>query len=403
MTYDKNQSLAIERACTSRVCLISGGAGTGKTTIVRAIADRIEAEGGRPKLCAFAGKAAARLREACQRPAYTIHRVMGWNGSRFMCETLEGLSIIVDEASMLPASLLAAIIERKPARLVLVGDEAQLPPVGEAQPYHDLLALRPQLATNLTHCYRNSEAVFKAASAIRTGICPPMQLTTPGESWALINTGDARQTQAQVLEWATGPDWDFEQDIILCPRNGEAKEDGAMMEGTVRGLNAAIAQAVLPRAEGVKFVVGDRIICGHNFQDKDVWNGTTGTVAGIDTDGSVWMKTDVPVIDHNRTAPDAENGSVVYTDRVLFTRGERNELSLAYALTTHKAQGSQARNVLVVCLSRDIPCNLISRSWLYTSVTRARAAAVVCGQVAAFKAGIQLTYPKRTVIQELAG
>jgi exodeoxyribonuclease V alpha subunit len=89
------------------------------------------------------------------------------------------------------------------------------------------------------------------------------------------------------------------------------------------------------------------------------------------------------------------------TDRVLFSRSERNHLSLAYALTTHKAQGSQYRRVLVVCLQRDLHC-LLDRSWIYTAVTRAKHAAVVCGQSQAFRDGIKRVTEKHTAIQELA-
>jgi exodeoxyribonuclease V alpha subunit len=166
-------------------------------------------------------------------------------------------------------------------------------------------------------------------------------------------------------------------------------------------LNAAIAQAVLPRDEKTKFRVGDRVINNKNLPELDCWNGTTGRVAAIDTDGGIWVQTDVPVIDRNRTPAGAENGAIVYTSRVLFTKQTRGNLSLAYALTCHKAQGSQARRVIVVCLNRDTHC-LLERSWIYTAVTRAREAAVVVGQVSAFRAGVAKVEHKRTVLQELA-
>ena len=398
---DVRQLEAVSRATSAaRVTLISGGAGTGKTTIIRNIADALEAAHETPILCAFAGKAAARLREACQRPASTIHRLLNYDGKQFGAapDALSGQSVIIDEASMIDAALLAEVVRRKPRRLILVGDQAQLPPVGRGQPYHDLLALRPDLAVNLTHCYRNKEAVFQAASAIRAGNCPPAQLTTDGEKWRLLNTGDAEQTQAALLAWVTTPGaWDFDKDMILIARNGENDAEPA----TVRGLNAAIAQAVLPRDEKTKFRVGDRVINGKNLPELDCWNGTTGKISAIDTDGGIWVQTDVPVIDRGRTPAGATNGSVVMTSRVLFTKATRGNLSLAYALTCHKAQGSQARRVIVVCLNRDTHC-LLERSWIYTAVTRAREAAVVVGQVSAFRAGVAKVEHKRTVLQELS-
>jgi exodeoxyribonuclease V alpha subunit len=401
MKLDAQQLAAVARAVSGdRVTLISGGAGTGKTTIVKNIADELERMGEKPVLCAFAGKAAARLREACGRNATTLHRLLGYDGKRFAAATdaLAGASVIIDEASMIDAALLAEVVRRKPRRLILVGDQAQLPPVGRGQPYHDLLALRPDLAVNLTRCYRNKEAVFQAASAIRAGNCPPAQLTTDGEKWRLLNTGDAERTQAALLAWVTAPEaWDFDRDIILICRNGESADEPA----TVRGLNAAIAQAVRPRDEKTKFVVGDRVINGKNLPDLDMWNGSTGRVAAIDIDGGVWVQTDVPVVDHARRPGGGDGKDVAYTNRVLFTKATRGNLSLAYALTCHKAQGSQARRVIVVCLDRDAH-GLLSRSWIYTAVTRAREAAVVVGQVSAFRAGVQKVEIKRTVLQELS-
>jgi exodeoxyribonuclease V alpha subunit len=142
-------------------------------------------------------------------------------------------------------------------------------------------------------------------------------------------------------------------------------------------------------------MVGDRVINSKNMPQKDVWNGTTGTISAIDIDGSIWVKTDEPV----QASPGA--GDDKMTDRVLFSRSERNHLSLAYALTTHKAQGSQYRRVLVICLQRDLHC-LLDRSWIYTAVTRAKHAAVVCGQTQAFRDGIKRVADKHTIIQELA-
>ena len=396
MRLDDTQLRAVDRACSdARVTLIRGGAGTGKTTLVKTICERLEEQepASKPLLCAFAGKAAARLREATGRPASTIHRMLGFDGTKFNAEpnALEGKTVIVDEASMLDCQLLAEVTRRNPKRLLLVGDQAQLPPVGRGQPYHDLLALRPNISVNLTKCYRASEAVFMASTSIRAGTMPPMQLTTPGERWSLINTGDAKRTQATVLEWVTSEKWNWDTDIVLVPRNGESVEEAA----TVRGLNRAIADAVRPRDwERTKFVVGDRVVNGKNLPLSDVWNGTTGTVSAIDIDGGVWVRVDEPVQAH----PGTDDG--VMTDRVLFSKVNRKELSLAYALTAHKSQGSQYAKVVVVCLFKDAHM-LLSRSWIYTAVTRARQAAVVCGEVGAFKAGIQKVESKQTVMQQL--
>ena len=391
---DATQLEAVNRACSdARVTLISGPGGSGKSTLVKTICERLEERNEKILLCAFAGKAAARLREATGRPASTIHRLLKYDSAKFGASDneFENATICIDEASMLDSFLLSEVTRRNPKRLVLVGDVAQLPPVGRGAPYSDLITLRPDLAVNLTKCYRASEAVYQVSTQIRAGNCPPATLTTPGERWSLIETGDAKRTQATVLEWVTSDKWDWNTDIVLVPRNGESDDEAS----TVRGLNRAIADAVRPRDwERTKFVVGDRVVNGKNLPLADVWNGTTGTVSAIDIDGGVWVRVDEPVQAH----PGTDDG--VMTDRVLFSKTNRKELSLAYALSIHKSQGSQYDKVIVVCLFKDSH-SLLSRSLLYTAVTRARQAAVVCGEVGAFKAGIQKVEQKKTVMQYL--
>lgn len=395
MQFDAAQNRAITHACTAPLSIVTGGAGTGKTTIIKAITERLESAGESVLLCAFAGKAAARVREACQHPASTIHRMLGYNGREYQLESLAGQSVIMDESSMVDTALLAEIVRRKPHRLVLVGDPAQLPPVGRGQPFHDLINLRPDLVAELTTCYRATEAVFQAATAIRSGGRPPMQATSAGEKWTMTNTGNAARTQAQILEWVNAGAFDFQQDIILVARNGESDADPC----TVRGLNAAIVDAISPRDGKRKFNTGDRVINTKNLPDLDCWNGTTGTVHAIDQDGGIWVRTDIPVIDWRKTK---DERAPIYTDHVLFGKDVRSHLQLAYALTVHKSQGSQYRNVLMACFQRDT-FGLLDRSLLYTGVTRTKSACCVVGELSAVWMAIDRVNCKRTIIQELAG
>jgi exodeoxyribonuclease V alpha subunit len=393
MNLDASQQSAIERATSSRVSLITGGAGTGKTTIVKAITANLEAKGEKVHLCAFAGKAAARLREACEHPASTIHRLLAYNGSVFLNPSLSGSTVVVDESSMIDSQLLAEIVRRNPNRLCLVGDAAQLAPVGRGQPFHDILDLRRDLVSSLTRCYRATEAVFQAATAIRNGGRPPMDATSDGERWTMRNTGDEKRTQAEILKWIEDGFFDFEQDVILVARNGETDKEPC----TVRGLNKAIVDLISPRDEKTKFVVGDRVICVKNIPKKDVWNGTTCTVHAVDHDGGVWVKTDIPVIDWSKTTDESDPK---YTSYVLFGRDIRMHLNLAYALTVHKSQGSQYRHVLMACFNRD-GWGLLDRSLLYTAVTRAKVACCVVGEMASVWAAIDRVNKKKTVLQML--
>jgi exodeoxyribonuclease V alpha subunit len=399
MNLDASQLAAIARATSSRVSIITGGAGTGKTVIIGAITRELESRGETVALAAFAGKAAARIREACEHPASTIHRLLGYNGSAFMAEDMGDRTIIIDEASMIDAALLAELVKRNPRRLILVGDAAQLPPVGRGQPFHDAISLRPGLVSTLSTCYRATEAVYKAASTIRAGGRPPEQLTSATEYWEMRNTGDQAHTQKRLLQWVAdeAAEWDYEQDIILVARNGESDDDAC----TVRGLNRAIADAISPRDWSDKkrpFLPGDRVINVQNLPKLDMWNGSTGTVHAVDIDGGVWVRTDTPAIDWAKTRDERDP---TYTSHVLFGKDIRRHLQLAYALTVHKSQGSQYRNVIFAGFNRDL-FGLMDRSLLYTAITRTKTACVVVGELSAAFGAIDKVSNKRTVMQELA-
>lgn len=393
MTFDEIQLQAISRAVSSPFHIINGAAGCGKTTIIREITDRLTERGEKVSLCAFAGKAAARLREATGYEASTVHRMLGSNGVKFMRGTLKGSTVILDEASMVASDLMAEIVRRDPDRFILVGDQAQLPPVGKGQPFHDLIALMPDKVTTLRTCYRNQEAVYHNAMLLREGVMPEMFQESPRERWSIKQTGDADQTHKWLLNVVRSGGVDFDEDIILVPRNGENAEQAC----TVEGLNRDIVNMVNPRPDpSVKFQVGDRVINGKNFSDEDVWNGTTGKVSAVDQSGCAWVHLDTPCLDVQASSPDHP----VYRSKVLFSKEMMKHLSLAYALTVHKAQGSSYRNVLFVALNRDAHA-LLDRSLLYTAVTRTREKCCVVGQKNAVWQAIKTVRPKRTVIQEV--
>lgn len=386
MQLDDQQLATIEFAVSKKFAVITGGAGHGKTTIIKNIADRVK----NPALCAFAGKAAARLKEATGRDASTIHRLLGSNGMIFQRKDLHGITVIIDESSMISSDLLAEIVKREPAGLILVGDEAQLPPVGKGQPFHDIINLKPDRMMRLEKCYRNKAAVFKAALEIRAGNMPLMNDSSEDEMWSIQHSGAAETTQEYILNLVRNGIVDFSSDVILCPRNGDGPESAC----TVKGLNQAIKDLVNPSAD--PFAIGDRCINTKNCSEKNVWNGTTGEVHSIDHSGHIWVKLDIPILDEAQS----EEGKPVYTDKVLFNKEMKKSLQLAYALTVHKSQGSQYRRVIFVCLERDT--RILTRSLIYTAVTRAQQACCVVGQKGALNRGIQTIKSKQTVLQELS-
>lgn len=385
---DETQMSAVQFALDHRFSIINGGAGCGKTTIIHAMCDSLKGHG-EVRLCAFAGKAAARLREATMHDASTIHRMLGWMGdaNRFALKTLAGSTVILDEASMVSSDLLAEIVKRNPDRLVLVGDEAQLPPVGSGQPFHDLVKLVPECVRTLAVCYRSREAVLSSALAIRAGQMPPPSTVTEREAYRFISKSNAREAHSLILSCVKqgradlGTLIDFDTDVILCCRNGETPDEPC----SVRALNADIKSIVNPGAGRID--PGDRIICTVNSSDLDVWNGTTGRCRGFDTAHAMWVDLDFP-------NSDGETSVLIPKDKV-------KDWQLAYALTVHKSQGSQYRKVFFIVARRDI-ATLLSRPMVYTAVTRAKNECLVIGDAWAFSRAIAEIRPKHTAMQEIA-
>lgn len=389
ITLDNNQLAAIDKATAPGLSIITGGAGTGKTTIIKELATRLQAAGHPVLLAAFAGKAAARIKEATGFEASTIHRMLGWMGDRFTCGHLRGQTVIIDEASMVSSTLLAEITSRHPDRLVLVGDAAQLPPVGEGQPFHDIIRFFPQKVSYLTTCYRATEAVFKAATAIRNGDQPLMQDESEHEKWRMVSTGDARATHQYILNLAKQGYLDFSQDIVLTPRN----DDEANGAAAIIPLNKDLVEIANPRdaEDDGRFKAGDRVLNTKNLPSLDIWNGTTATVMAVEPKGRLYIKTDYPVL--------ADDGTK--TTEVTVPKDEVKNFRHAYALTVHKSQGSQYRKVVFVVLQRDAFA-LLDRSMIYTGVTRAKQECLVVGELRAFADAIRRNTSKATVFQQLA-
>lgn len=372
LTLDASQVAACVAAVSSpRVSVVNGGAGCGKTTIIRVIAQSLS-EGNEPlAIASFAGKAAARVREATGFPASTLHSLLKYIPSQgFTAPSFDGqTSVIIDEASMVPAFLLYEIVKRNPRRLILVGDEAQLPPVGAGAPFHDLV--RHGLANTVTTCYRNAEAVYQAANAVRVGTAP-VSARSEHETFTLVSARGPAAAQRYVESILKH--MDFSRDIVIAPRNGEGDEPA-----TVKTLNAAVMrhlgqeQVVQPNA---------RIICLKNDPTLSVWNGTVCTVDAVDIEGAAYVTTD----DNVETRLPAS-----YL---------KEHVAPAYALTIHKAQGSQFRRVVVLCLHRDEANGLLDRAMLYTAITRAREACVVVTDVNLLSV-INRVRDRRTVLRSL--
>jgi exodeoxyribonuclease V alpha subunit len=373
------QENAIEHAVNNKFSVITGNAGSGKSTVIKNIAYGLGID--RIVLCCPTGKAAARLREATGLHASTIHSLLGYNGMVFNIKQIDKI-VVVDEASMLDSWLMSSIIRANPPGIILVGDEAQLLPVGHGSPFHDIIKLRPDITNKLTICYRNKEAVFKAAMQIRNGNMPLKHDKVGGEVWQIEPTGAVEQTIERISSIVKSGSFDFATDIILCPKNDD-----------VKAINKAMIDLVNPREDNgdeEKWKVGDRIICLKNFADIDTWNGTTGTITGIDGRGRAWVQGDIEFKTGTGTEPE-----------MLWGKDVLNHSQHAYALTIHKSQGSQYRNVIFCSWQKD-SFMLLSRSLIYTAITRAQKSCLVLGQPQSFYQGIKTIRTRQTIIQEFA-
>jgi exodeoxyribonuclease V alpha subunit len=395
MNLDDSQLAAVEACNQDGDRVVTGGAGTGKTTLIKAIADQ---HGGRVILACPTGKAAARLREATGYNAKTIHSELLWDGTAFRRQGKIGIPVIIDEASMVESWLMAKLISFEPPKLILVGDASQLAPVGRGQPFHDLCALRPDIVSTLTICHRAKGAVHIAASAIRQGHAPEKRLESGGESWTIKETGDASRTMQQIETWIRAGMYDPTKDIIISPQYGSQESSNEQLlqsepDGGIYSINRMVKSILNPAQDGETFTPGDRVICLKNFGEADLWNGDIGTVKAVDTKGNPFVLLDRHAAKDIDLEDDEEKA-------IPLTKEQTKQIAHAYALSVHKAQGSQFRRVFFVVFKRH--SRMLSRSLIYTAVTRAREGCVVMGQTSAFYSGLNMQQTRRTVFQFLA-
>lgn len=373
VTLDARQLAAVDHAAARQDCIITGGAGTGKTTVIEAIAERY----GRKEVVIMAptGKAAAQIRDRTGLQAYTIHRTFEYDGSEFRRKDKIFQPAIIDEASMIDSALMAEVIARCKGPIILVGDASQLPPVGPGEPFHDLIRYRKGIVFELQRCYRASGAIHIAAKAIREGVHPESRIVSDGEAFQILDTGDCTATTNRIVEWVKAGKYDPMQDVILAPVYGDGEDDGG-----IDAINSAVKAVLNPSDDG-KICVNDRVLCCKNFAADDLWNGDVGTVTGMNSEKDMFVKLDRDEEERNL---DAE---------------QIRSIRLAYCVSVHKAQGSQARRVIFVCLNRHI--RMLSRALIYTGCTRAKSACVVVGQPKAFAIGLGQSSRKSTVLKHL--
>ena len=214
-------------------------------------------------LAAPTGKAAARMKEATGYFAETIHRLIGIteDGAQFGGRDLKGKAVVIDEASMIDSYLMATLIDANPSRLILIGDEAQLPPVGAGSPFHDLIRIAPERTVRLTQCYRNTAAVHHAAAMIRVGEMP-QNASDGGETYSFSDLS-SELAQQRIVDMFKSGELNQELDVVLASVYGDAEKPGGIL-----ALNNAIMSAINPHRDGQRWKIGDRVLNCKKFQRR---------------------------------------------------------------------------------------------------------------------------------------
>ena len=362
------QRSAVEASLGTHLLVLTGGPGTGKTTTVRAIVQAHAALDRSVALCAPTGRAAKRLSEAAGIEAKTIHRLLEWNPAtghfnRNRRSPLEADLILVDEASMLDIRLASQLLDAIPASatLVLVGDIDQLPPVGPGQPLRDLIASRICKTIRLHEVFRQAQqsAIVRGAHAVLEGGMPePTPTGTKGDGDLFVVAATDPETiierLVQVLRRmssAYGFDPLADVQVMTPMRRGPL--------GTVK-LNAVLQETFNPSPQPTlaptSFRKGDKVMQLRNEYDRDIYNGDLGEVHRIE-------------------------GGVTYVRfdgrEVQYGADELDAISLAYACTVHKVQGSEFPAAVIVLHNAHFL--LLNRALLYTALTRAKKLVVLIG------------------------
>ncbi|MEK4627892.1 MAG: ATP-dependent RecD-like DNA helicase [Solibacillus sp.] len=399
VAYAPTQAQAIETAINSAVMILTGGPGTGKTTVVRGLVEvyaelhglslnpKTYAEKEEPfpiVLAAPTGRAAKRLAESTGLPAMTIHRLLGFNGQEKDEETereVTGRLIIIDEMSMVDTWLAHQLLKalHEDVQVVFVGDQDQLPPVGPGQVLKDLLASKQIPTVELTDVYRQAEGstIIEMAHQIKKGVIPKTLTTkTSDRSFIQAAAGQVTGVVTQVVKSAIAKGQAIRDIQVLAPMyKGPAGIDA---------LNKEIQQLVNPNDGTRKEIVfgdtiyriGDKVLQLVNQPENNVFNGDMGEVISIIRAKETVEKQDLLIVSYDGI-------------EVTYQRPDLNQITLAYCCSIHKSQGSEFQTVIMPVVRGY--SKMLRRNLLYTGITRAKNFLILCGEPDVLATGLAKT------------
>jgi exodeoxyribonuclease V alpha subunit len=367
------QLAAIEGILSHRVTVITGGPGTGKTTLIKSISALFDAFGKTLCLAAPTGRAARRISEVTGRKAETIHKLLGYNPAKGLFEKnrdhpIDADAIVIDEASMIDTFLMFHLLQavHMQSMLVLVGDTFQLPSVGPGNILSDIIHSKKIETFELKKIYRHAQEspIIVNAHKIRKGMPPDLEKPGHHQDWSEFyfieqnNPETVVKTIAELCTTGIPERFDFDpvdEIQVLTPMHKG-------LTGTLN-LNHILQKELNPNRVGIKkldrtFKMGDKIMHLKNNYQKEVFNGDIGTIYEIDNK--------------------AQMLSVNCYGRIVdYDFSEMEEISLAYAISVHKSQGSEYPAVILPIMMQHLV--LLQRNLLYTAITRGRKLVVIIG------------------------
>lgn len=375
LPYSPMQRDAIRKALNSQVMVLTGGPGSGKTTVLRGVIDVLQRQGKRVVLAAPTGRAAKRMTALTGVEASTIHRLLGYReGQGWLHRPIDADVLIIDEGSMMEQVLFDHLLEsvRPGTRVILVGDVDQLPAIGAGDVLRDMIESDVVPVARLTENFRQGEGsmIASGAQAINSGELPE---SDPERDFMIIPEPTVKAIHDRIISLMAE---ELPASHGIRPSDIQVVTPQQIGPLGARQLNADLQQRLNPEGIGLRrggtvMRLGDPVMQTANSRERGVYNGEVGHIVAVDPDG---QKLTVEFADGRRSD---------------YARSELSELTLAYATTVHKLQGSEVKYMIFPVTMAHKP--MLYRNLLYTGVSRASRLCVLVGEEEALRYAVAHT------------